>query len=143
MLIASTIAGMCFINTMTGGVHALAHSLGGRYGIPHGLANTIMLPEVMAFNLSENPERFMLVADALGLEFDSRDPLDAGLMAIQAVRDLRKEVGLTQTLKDFGVPTDREALQPLIDLASADGQLPYNPRTMEDEDIYQLYVQAN
>ncbi len=143
MLIASTIAGMCFVNTMTGAVHALAHSLGARYGIPHGLANTIMLPEVMAFNLSERAERFMMIADALGLPVNGLDPLEAGQMAIQAVRDLRQEVGLTQTLKDFGVPTDREALQPLIDLASADGQLPYNPRYLEEEDIYDLYVKAN
>jgi alcohol dehydrogenase class IV len=143
MLIASTIAGMCFVNTMTGAVHALAHSLGALYGIPHGLANTIMLPEVMAFNLPERPERFRLIADALGLAVDGLSPLEAGEKAVQAVRDLRRSVGLTQTLKDFGVPTDREALQPLIDLASGDGQLPYNPRYVEEDDIYNLYVQAN
>lgn len=142
MLIASTVAGLCFNNTMTGAVHALAHSLGGRYGIPHGLANGIMLPEVMEFNLPERAERFMLVADAMGLPVDGLDPMEAGRMAVQAIRDLRKEIGLTQTLKDFGVPADRESLQPLLEMASCDGQIAYNPRTLEEEDIYNLYLKA-
>jgi alcohol dehydrogenase class IV len=143
MLIASTIAGMCFVNAMTGAVHALAHALGGRYGIPHGLANAILLPEVMAFNLPESANRFWMIADALGLAVNGLGPLEAGQMAVQAVRELRQEVGLVQTLKNFGVPTDRESLQPLIDLAAADGQISYNPRYLEEDDIYHLYVNAN
>lgn len=142
MLIASTIAGMCFVNTMTGAVHALAHSLGALYGIPHGLANAIMLPHVMAFNLEERPERFMMVADAMGLPVDGKAPLEAGQMAVKAVKDLLREIGLTQTLKDFGVPGDPKALQPMIDLASVDGQISYNPRSCEEEDILKLYLQA-
>lgn len=143
MLIASTLAGMCFVNTMTGGVHALAHALGGRYGIPHGLANAILLPEVMAFNLPESASRFLMIADALGLDVGGLDPMAAGQMAVQAVRDLRREAGLTQTLRDFGVPADRQALQPLIDLAAGDGQISYNPRDLDEDDIYQLYLKAH
>jgi alcohol dehydrogenase class IV len=142
MLLASTIAGMCFVNAMTGAVHALAHTLGALYGIPHGLANAIMLPHVMAFNLEERPERYMMVADAMGIPVDGLDPLEAGRRAVQAVKDLQREVGLTQTLKDFGVPGDREALQPLVELASGDGQISYNPRYVEEEDIINLYLKA-
>ncbi len=142
MLIASTIAGMCFINSLTGAVHALAHALGGQYGIPHGIANTILLPEIMEYNLPERPERFKVIADLMGVPVDNLDPLEAGKKAIEAVRDLRKKVGLTQTLKDFQVPTDRVALQPTIDLAAADGQMGSNPRTMEDDDIYNVYMKA-
>lgn len=142
MLIASTIAGMCFINSYTGAVHATAHALGGQYGIPHGLANTIMLPEVMEYNLPERPERFKVVADAMGIPVDHVDPLEAGKMAIDAVRELRKKVGLTQTLKDFKVPTNRTALQTLIELAASDGQMGSNPRAMEEDDIYDLYMKA-
>ncbi|PKN33408.1 MAG: NAD-dependent alcohol dehydrogenase [Deltaproteobacteria bacterium HGW-Deltaproteobacteria-19] len=142
MLLASTIAGMCFVNAMTGAVHALAHTLGALHGIPHGLANAIMLPHVMAFNLEERPERFMMVADAMGIPVDGKEPLEAGRLAVQAVKDLLKEVGLSQTLKDFGVPGDREGLQPLVDLASGDGQISYNPRYVEEEDIINLYLKA-
>ena len=142
LLIASTMAGMAFINSFTGGVHAMAHSLGALYGIPHGLANSIMLPHVMTYNLEENPARFVLIADAMGVNVDQLTPEQAARAAVQAVRDLQKTVGLTQTLKDFGVPEGREALQPLIDLAMGDSQLPYNPRSLEDDDVYNLYLKA-
>ncbi|MBU0544192.1 MAG: iron-containing alcohol dehydrogenase, partial [Proteobacteria bacterium] len=75
MLIASTLAGMCFGNTMTGAVHATAHALGAHYGIPHGLANGIMLPVVMEFNVEEAADRYMMVADAMGINVDGMEPI--------------------------------------------------------------------
>ena len=142
LLIASTMAGMSFINAFTGGVHATAHALGALYGIPHGLANSIMLPHLMEYNLEEKPERFVLVADALGVSVDNLNPDQAARAAVQSVRDLQKTVGLTESLKNFGVPEGREALQPLIDLAMGDSQLPYNPRDLEEDDVYNLYIKA-
>jgi len=143
MMLASTMAAMGFGNTMTGGVHALAHALGGIYGIPHGLANAIMLPHVMAFNIGdESAERFRMLADAMGIEVGNRAPREAAEAAVEAVKELLQTVGLTQTLKDFNVPTDREAMQPLVELAAADGQIGYNPRYMEEEDIATLYLKA-
>jgi alcohol dehydrogenase len=142
LLIASTMAGMSFINAFTGGVHATAHALGALYGIPHGLANSIMLPHVMSFNLEEKPERFVLIADAMGVRVDGMTPDQAARAAGQSVKDMQKSVGLTQTLKDFDVPGNREALQPLIDLAMGDSQLPYNPRDLEEDDVYNLYLKA-
>jgi alcohol dehydrogenase len=141
LLIASTMAGMSFIST-TGGVHATAHSLGGLYGIPHGLANSIMLPHVMTYNLEENPARFVLIADAMGVNVDKLTTQEAARAAVQAVKDLQRAVGLTQTLKDLGVPEGREALQPLIDLAMGDSQISYNPRSLEEDDVYNLYLKA-
>jgi alcohol dehydrogenase class IV len=142
LLIASTMAGMAFINSFTGGVHATAHSLGALYGIPHGLANSIMLPHLMEYNLEENPARFVLIADAMGVDVGKLSTEQAARAAVQAVKDLQKAAGLTQTLKDFGVPADRESLNPLIDLAMGDSQLPYNPRTLEEDDVYKLYLNA-
>jgi alcohol dehydrogenase len=142
LLIASTMAGMSFINAFTGGVHATAHALGALYGIPHGLANSIMLPHLMAFNLEENPDRFILIADAMGVNVDGMTPEQAAKAAVRAVTDIQKAVGLTETLKDFGLPKSRDALQPLIDLAMGDSQLPYNPRDLEEDDVYNLYLKA-
>ena len=142
LLIASTMAGMSFINAFTGGVHATAHALGALYGIPHGLANSIMLPHLMTYNLEESPARFVLIADALGVNIDKLTTEEAARAAVQAVKDLQKAVGLTQTLKDFGVPKDREALLPLVDLAMGDSQLPYNPRALEEDDVCNLYLNA-
>ena len=142
LLIASTMAGMSFINSFTGGVHATAHALGALYGIPHGLANSIMLPHVMTHNLGQKPERYVLVADAMGVDVTGMTPDKAARAAVEAVKELQKTVGLTQTLKDFNVPEDREALQPLIDHAMGDSQLPYNPRDLEEDDVYNLYLKA-
>jgi lactaldehyde reductase len=143
MLIASTLAGMCFGNTMTGGVHATAHSLGALYGIPHGLANAIMLPVVMDYNVSDAAERYMMIADAMGLEVSGKKPEEAAKMAVNAVVSLNKEIGLTETLKDFKVPKDEEKLKPLVELAAADGQVSYNPRYLEEADLFKLYIKAN
>ncbi|MDD5168780.1 MAG: iron-containing alcohol dehydrogenase [Syntrophales bacterium] len=142
VLIASTLGGMCFGNTMTGGVHALAHALGALYGIPHGLGNAIMLPVVMAFNVGERPERFMMIADAMGLDVKGKEPLAAAADAVQAVKDLKEMIGLTDTLRKFNIPEDRDALQPLVELASVDSQITYNPKYIEEDDIYNMYVQA-
>ncbi len=142
LLIASTMAGMSFLNALTGGVHATAYSLGALYGIPHGLANSMMLPHVMEYNLEEKPDRFVLIADAMGVNIDGMTSEQAARAAVQAVRDLQKAVGLTQTLKDFGIPEGRDALQPMIDLTMGDGSLPYNLRALEEEDIYHLYLKA-
>jgi alcohol dehydrogenase class IV len=142
LLIASTMAGMSFINALPGGVHAMAYSLGALYGIPHGLANSMMLPHVMEYNLEEKPDRFVLIADAMGVNVDQLTPEQAARAAVQAVKDLQKTVDLTQTLKDFDIPEEREALQPMIDLTMGDGALPYNPRALEEEDLYHLYLKA-
>jgi alcohol dehydrogenase class IV len=101
-----------------------------------------MLPAVMEFNLPEKPERFMMIADALGVKVDGMKPEEAGKKAVEAVRKLRKDIGLTQTLSDFKVPQGREALQPLIDQAMSDGQMGSNPRDMSEDDIYEVYLKA-
>jgi alcohol dehydrogenase class IV len=142
MLIASTLAGMCFGNTMCGAVHATAHSLGALYGIPHGLANAIMLPVVMDFNVKDAAERYMMIADAMGLDVTGKKPVEAAKMAVKAVISLKKKIGLTDRLKDFKVPEDPEKLKPLVELAAGDSQISYNPHYLEEEDILKLYMKA-
>lgn len=142
MLIASSMAGLCFGNTMTGAVHSTAHALGGKYGVPHGLGNGIMLPIVMEFNVEEAPLKFLMIADAMGIDVAGMDPVDAGMAAVKAVKDLKKEVGLTDTLTDLKIPKDPDELQALVELAAGDSQISYNPRYLEEEDIRNLYLKA-
>ena len=142
MLIASSLAGMCFGNTMCGAVHATAHSLGALYGIPHGLANAIMLPIVMDYNVKDAAERYMMIADAMGLDITGKKPVEAAKMAVKAVISLKKKIGLTDRLKDFKVPEDPEKLKPLVELAAGDSQISYNPHYLEEEDILKLYMKA-
>jgi alcohol dehydrogenase len=67
MQIAATMAGMAFSNAMVGLVHAMAHSLGGRFGVPHGLANAILLPHVMRYNMGACTDQYAFVAEAMGV----------------------------------------------------------------------------
>jgi alcohol dehydrogenase class IV len=142
MLIASTLAGLCFGNVMTGAVHATAHALGAHYGIPHGLANAIMLPVVMAANVDTAPERYAMVADAMGIAVHGMSPAEASLAAVQAVKDLKKGISLTETLRDFNVPNDSDELQQTVDLAASDSQISYNPRYLADSDVLELFLKA-
>lgn len=144
ILIASTMAGMCFGNVMTGAVHALAHALGGRHGIPHGLANAMLLPEVMEYNLEAAPERYALIAAAMGKTVTGLTPVEAGEKAVAAVRCLEDEVGLTAVamadiLTAYGVSGEQNNLCDLAELALGDSQLPYNPRELEEEDMLKIY----
>jgi alcohol dehydrogenase len=142
MLIASTLAGMCFGNTMTGAVHAAAHALGAHYGIPHGLANGIMLPVVMEYNVEDAATRYMMVADAMGINVNGMEPVEAARAAVQGVKNLKESIGLTERLKDFGVPCERDKLLPTVELACSDSQISYNPCCAEEEDILNLYLKA-
>jgi len=141
MLIAATLAGMCFCNTMTGACHACAHALGALYGIPHGLANAIMLPVVMEFNLEAASVRYTLVGEASG-SMAGMAQEEAAQYALEAVKALKREIGITETLRDFGVTGDVESLTPLVELAAADGQIGYNPRYPEESDIRDLFFKA-
>jgi alcohol dehydrogenase len=69
MLTASTLAGIAFSHSMVGMVHGISHALGGVYHIPHGLANALVLPEVMAYNLDSRLDRYADIAEALGVAF--------------------------------------------------------------------------
>jgi alcohol dehydrogenase len=143
MLLASNIAGICFINALIGAVHATAHALGGRYRVPHGLANAIMLPHVMQYNLDFAAEKYALVAEAMGEETRGLSARQAGEKAIDAVEKLKKKIGLADTLSDFKVDrATEEEMDVLVDLAMTDGSMISNPRSPEAEEIKELYRKA-
>lgn len=143
MLLASNIAGICFINALVGAGHATAHALGGRYRVPHGLANAIMLPRVMEYNLEFAAEKYAMVAAAMGEEIGGLSARQAGEKAIDAVEKLKKAIGLTDTLSDFRVDraTNGE-FDVLVDLAMTDGSMISNPRSPEADEIKELYRKA-
>jgi alcohol dehydrogenase class IV len=69
MQVGSFLAGVAFSHSMVGMVHGIAHALGGVYHIPHGLANALVLPEVMAYNLESQIDRYADIALAMGISF--------------------------------------------------------------------------
>ncbi|RFA10312.1 methanol dehydrogenase [Subtercola boreus] len=103
LLLASHIAGVGFSHTGLGLVHGIAHPLGGRFDIPHGLALCIVIERVLRYNLSVRGERLARVAFALGVGDSRASEADNAEAAITAVAALARRVGMTATLSSFGV----------------------------------------
>jgi alcohol dehydrogenase class IV len=140
-MLAATMAGVAFGNAQVGLVHAIAHSVGALFGVPHGLANGILLPHVMLFNLEECADRYALIARAMDLDIRGLDDQEAGKKAAESVWDLTKKIGLTQKLRDAGVPED--GLTEAAELSMSDASIIYNPRMVIDADeVLEVLKQA-
>ncbi len=137
MQFAATVAGVGFFNTMCGAVHACAHALGGMFDVPHGVANSIMLPAVMEYNRDYVDGRYRDVAEAMGVDVRGLSAGEAADAAIAAVRQLISELGLPADLKGYGIR--EEDLPELAVKAMEDIQMVFNPRPPEEEEIAELF----
>jgi alcohol dehydrogenase len=107
MLLAAHLAGAAMASTGLGVCHAIGHSLGSRFGLAHGAALSVVLPQVLAFNLAACADRLAEVAFALGAGDTTRDRAGNAQAAIDAVTALRDSLGLAGTLAGFGIgPAD-------------------------------------
>ncbi|WP_313997287.1 iron-containing alcohol dehydrogenase [uncultured Paenibacillus sp.] len=140
MLMASLIAAMAFNPTRLGLSHALAIPLGAHFKIPHGTVNAILLPEVMQYNLMGNLDKFKTIAQIFGMPVDHMPPWEAAELSVIAVRKLKQDVGIHQTLSDFGVTED--ALDRIAEEAMTSGNVPVNPRRPTLEDLKQICREA-
>ena len=140
MLIAACIAGAAMSNTQVGLVHALAHSVGGRFGVPHGVANSIFLPHGILYNLDACPKIYAVIARALGVDTSGMSDEEAGKKAADAIWELTKEIGLPQKLREVNVPED--GLEEVADLAISDGAIVYNPKPMDPDENLKVLKQA-
>lgn len=138
MALAQYMTGMGFSNCGLGIVHSMAHTLGAKYDTPHGVANAILLPTVMEYNAEYTGEKFRDIAKAMGVEgVDEMSLEDARQAAVEAVRQLGKDVGIPQDLKEIVNPED---LDFLCESAMADACCPGNPRKATAEDIRELFL---
>lgn len=140
MLVASSMAGIGFHDAGLGAVHALANTIGARFGVHHGTANALFLPYVMDFNLSSSPARFARIARALGEDTTGLTDEQAAQRAAAAVHRLAEETGVPRRLTEVGVPA--EAIDGLAAAALVQADLPGNPREASLEDITELYRKA-
>ena len=154
---AATMAGMAFANAFLGVCHSMAHKLGAFHHLPHGVANALMIEEVLRFNASEAPAkmgtfsqydhphtlaRYAEVADYLGVKGKSdKDKLE-GL--IKLINDLKAKVGIKETIKDYGI--DEKAfldnLDEMVEQAFDDQCTGANPRYPLMSEIKQMYLNA-
>ncbi|MDA8125005.1 MAG: iron-containing alcohol dehydrogenase [Deltaproteobacteria bacterium] len=141
MLLGSLYAGLGLANAGVTAVHSLSYPLGGKYGISHGLANTIMLLPVMNFNLPGNLEKFVDIAEVMGEIVDDLPVREAAVLAIEAVESLIEDCGVMTTLEELEVP--EEDFPELAKVAMTVARpLANNPCRMSEEEMVELYQEA-
>ena len=154
---AATIAGMAFANAFLGICHSMAHKLGAFHHLPHGVANALMIEEVLRFNASEAPakmgtfsqydhphtlSRYAEIADHLNLggttEAEKLERL------IKAINDLKARVGIKATIKDYGIDENDflARLDDMVEQAFDDQCTGANPRYPLMSEIKQMYLNA-
>jgi alcohol dehydrogenase len=137
---AQFVAGQAFSNCGLGFVHSAAHQLGGMYNTPHGVANAVLLPHVEKFNISACPEKFAQIAVAMGVDVKLMSVEVAANSAIEAIKELSKEVGIPVGLKELGVK--EKDLEEMAKNALADVCTGGNPKEVALEDAIQMYKDA-
>lgn len=154
---AATMAGMAFANAFLGVCHSMAHKLGAFHHLPHGIANALMIEEVLRFNAAEAPakmgtfsqydhphtlERYAQVADALGLGGKTDSEKLENL--IRAINELKTRVGIKATIRDYNIDeTDfLDRLDAMTEQAFDDQCTGANPRYPLMREIKQMYLNA-
>lgn len=140
LLLASHIAGVGFSHTGLGLVHGIAHPLGGRFNVPHGLALCIVIERVLEFNLAAREERIARVAFALDVGDTHASVAQNAQAAIRAIADLARATGMTARLRDFGVTladVDGLAADTLADSVTAN-----NPIQPTADDVVRILKES-
>ncbi|MFQ1013198.1 lactaldehyde reductase [Gilliamella apicola] len=138
MALGQYIAGMGFSNVGLGLVHGMAHPLGAFYSTPHGVANAVLLPHIMAYNADFTADKFRNIAKAMGVVgTESMSIEQARQAAVDAVKQLNQDVGIPANLKAIGVK--REDIPALAKAAFDDVCTGGNPRDTNISEIEQLY----
>jgi acetaldehyde dehydrogenase/alcohol dehydrogenase len=154
---AATIAGMAFANAFLGICHSMAHKLGAFHHLPHGVANALMIEEVIRFNAAEAPikmgtfsqydhphtlARYAEVADYLGVKGETDEEKLEGL--ITKINELKARVGIKETIKDYGISEEAflSSLDDMVEQAFDDQCTGANPRYPLMREIKEMYLNA-
>ena len=154
---AATMAGMAFANAFLGVCHSMAHKLGAFHHLPHGVANALLIEEVIRFNSSEAPTkmgtfsqydhphtlaRYAEIADYLGL--GGNGDIEKCENLITAINDLKAKVGIKESIKDYGIDEKDfiDRLDEMVEQAFDDQCTGANPRYPLMSEIKQMYLNA-
>ena len=154
---ASCLAGMAFANAFLGINHSLAHKLGGKFHVPHGIANAMLLEEVIRFNAVEAPtkmglfpqyrypdamQRYAEMNDYLGFGGNTKEEKVENL--IKGINELNRKIGIPASIKEWGVP-EKDFLEAVDEMsldAFDDQCTPANPRYPLMEELREIYLKA-
>jgi len=154
---AATIAGMAFANSFLGICHSMAHKLGSMHHVPHGVANALLINEVIRFNAVDDPRkqaafpqykypnvkwRYGVIADYLNLGGNTQEEKIERL--IEKIDELKAQVGMPKTISEFGVSKDKfySSLDEMVEQAFDDQCTGANPRYPLMSEIKQMYINA-
>ena len=154
---AATMAGMAFANAFLGVCHSMAHKLGAFHHLPHGIANALMIDEVLRFNSAEAPakmgtfsqydhpktlRRYAEIAESLGL--GGKNDKDKLENLIKAIDDLKAKIGIKKTIKEYGIDEKDflDRLDAMTEQAFDDQCTGANPRYPLMSEIKQMYLNA-
>lgn len=140
MAVAQYVAGMAFSNVGLGLVHGMAHPLGSLFDIPHGVANALLLPTIMEWNMPACLDKYPAIAEAMGVDISGMTREEAAQAACDAVKALSIKVGIPQHLSEIGIK--ESDIDTLSEQAIADVCTPGNPRDVAIEDIKALYAKV-
>lgn len=140
MAVAQYIAGMAFSNVGLGLVHGMAHPMGSLFDVPHGVANALLLPTIMEFNMLACLNKYPEIAKAMGIDVSGMTKEQASQAACDAVKDLAIKVGIPQHLSELGITA--EDIPALAQQALEDVCTPGNPRDVTLDDIKALYAKV-
>ena len=141
MLLGSLLAGKALATAGVGLVHAMAYPLGGMFGIPHGLANAVLLPYVLQYNLLGAPEKYAQVAQLMGCDTKGMSAREAARSLVEAVYELTMEIGIPATLSDLNIPADQIPEMARIAL-TVTRPVENNPRRPTMADVINVYEVA-
>src|SRR5574344_1479113 len=137
MALAQYIAAQAFSNVGLGLVHGMAHPMGSLHDVPHGVANALLLPTIMEFNMPTRIEKYGVIAQHMGVDTSGMSADEAAQAAVDAVRALSIRVGIPQHLSELGIK--EEDIPALAAQAIADVCTPGNPRDVTEAEIADLY----
>ena len=138
MAMGSLLGGIAFGNAGVGAVHALSYPIGGMFHVPHGVANTLMLPWVMEYNMLACLKWFREIGEAMGENMQGLSDREAADKTVAALRQLAVDLNVPQYLSDVDIP--ESAIPDMVNGAMTQARLwANNPRKFTPEDMAQVY----
>lgn len=140
MAMASLQAGLAFSNAILGAAHAISHAIGGRFEMSHGEVNAILLPYVMEYNYIAVPKKYVKIAELMGVDTRATGEYEAGIQAIEKVRQLSIDIGAPQKLSDMGLM--EKEINEMSEAALNDACMITNPRDITLDDVKHILKRA-
>ena len=141
MLLGSLLGGKALATAGVGLIHAMAYPLGGMFGIPHGLANAVLMPFVVDYNIIGDPDKYARVADIMGFDVAEMSLREAANTAVEAVYTMNNDVDIPGSLAELEIPFD--AIPEMAKIAlTVTRPVENNPRKPSLEDVIRIYEVA-